>query len=251
MDPIKQNVYMARVAEQAERYSEMVEYIKKVATTPKGDDKKFTLSVEERNLLSVAYKNVVGSRRASWRVLSSLEQKEEYKKNTELAQQIKAFRGKVEEELTSTCNDILNILNEKLIPGSQNVDDKVFYLKMAGDYYRYLAEFQTGPEGEAATTGAKNSYEKAMEEGQKNGLAPTSPIILGLALNYSVFYYEILNGPNEACKLAKHAFDQAVAELDALSEEDYKDATLILQLLRDNLTLWTTDVDDGEHDEEK
>lgn len=158
MDPIKQNVYMARVAEQAERYSEMVEYIKKVATTPKGDDKKYTLSVEERNLLSVAYKNVVGSRRASWRVLSSLEQKEEYKKNTELAQQIKAFRGKVEEELTSTCNDILNILNEKLIPGSQNVDDKVFYLKMAGDYYRYLAEFQTGPEGEAATTGAKNSY---------------------------------------------------------------------------------------------
>jgi hypothetical protein len=64
---------------------------------------------------------------------------------------------------------------------------------------------------------------------------------LGLALNYSVFYYEILNDPEQACSLAKHAFDDAIAELDTLSEECYKDSTLIMQLLRDNLTLWTTD----------
>ncbi|KAK8790971.1 hypothetical protein WA158_005602 [Blastocystis sp. Blastoise] len=252
MDPIKENVYMARLAEQAERYPEMVEYIKKVATTPKQEnDTAVILTVDERNLLSVAYKNVVGARRASWRVLSSLEQKEENKGSTNLVIKIKEFRQKVEKELTDICNDILKILNETLIPSSISVEDKVFYLKMAGDYYRYLAEFQVDEEGQKATAGAKNAYENAMEEGQKNGLPPTSPIILGLALNYSVFFYEILNGPNEACKLAKHAFDQAVAELDSLSEEDYKDATLILQLLRDNLTLWTTDVEDGEREEEK
>ena len=65
---------------------------------------------------------------------------------------------------------------------------------------------------------------------------------LGLALNFSVFYYEILNSPDRACRLAKAAFDDAIAELDTLSEESYKDSTIIMQLLRDNLTLWTSDM---------
>lgn len=63
---------------------------------------------------------------------------------------------------------------------------------------------------------------------------------MGLALNFSVFYYEILNSPDRACHLAKQAFDDAIAELDSLSEESYRDSTLIMQLLRDNLTLWTS-----------
>lgn len=71
-------------------------------------------------------------------------------------------------------------------------------------------------------------------------MTSTHPIRLGLALNFSVFYYEILNSPDRACHLAKQAFDDAVAELDKLSEDSYRDSTLIMQLLRDNLTLWTS-----------
>ncbi|KAJ0677730.1 putative 14-3-3 protein [Helianthus annuus] len=77
-------------------------------------------------------------------------------------------------------------------------------------------------------------------------LPSTHPIRLGLALNFSVFYYEIMNSPERACHLAKQAFDEAIADLDSLSEESYKDSTLIMQLLRDNLTLWTSDLpEDG------
>jgi len=67
---------------------------------------------------------------------------------------------------------------------------------------------------------------------------------VGLALNYSVFLYEVQGKSSEACELAKQAFDDAIAELDTLDEESYKDSTLIMQLLRDNLTLWTSEGDE-------
>ena len=91
-----------------------------------------------------------------------------------------------------------------------------------------------------SSTDALDSYQQASTIANKE-LPPTHPIRLGLALNFSVFYYEILNSPDRACHIAKQAFDDAIAELDTLSEESYKDSTLIMQLLRDNLTLWTSD----------
>ena len=59
---------------------------------------------------------------------------------------------------------------------------------------------------------------------------------------------EILNSPDKACQIAKQAFDDAISELDTLNEESYKDSTLIMQLLRDNLTLWTSDQADGDEE---
>ena len=87
---------------------------------------------------------------------------------------------------------------------------------------------------------SQKSYQEAFDI-SKQEMEPTHPIRLGLALNFSVFFYEIKNSPDRACKLAKLAFDEAIAELDTLNEESYKDSTLIMQLLRDNLTLWTSD----------
>merc|ERR1712098_1037901 len=157
------SIYFAKLAEQAERYDEMADYMKQVGGSP-GE-----LQVEERNLLSVAYKNAVGSRRASWRIISSVEQKETSKGNDVNAGHAKSYRGKVEAELQGICDTILGLLDG------------------------------------------------------------------------SLFHYEVLNNPDEACKMARTAFEDAIAELDNVSEESYKDSTLIMQLLRDNLTLWTSD----------
>jgi len=230
------NVYMAKLAEQAERYDEMVEAMKKVATMD------VELTVEERNLLSVAYKNVIGARRASWRIISSIEQKEESKNDSKhRCDQMKEYRSKVEQELKGICDDILEVLGKHLIPSSTSGESKVFYYKMKGDYHRYLAEFATNTERKDAAENSLVAY-KAASDVATTELPSTHPIRLGLALNFSVFYYEILNSPERACRLAKAAFDEAIAELDTLSEESYKDSTLIMQLLRDNLTLWTSDV---------
>lgn len=223
-------VYKAKLAEQAERFDEMVGDMKEVAKQPQ------ELTVEERNLLSVAYKNVIGSRRASWRVVTSIEQKGDADKMSV----IKDYKSKIETELSEICNDILGIIEENLIPNSTSEEAKVFYYKMKGDYHRYLAEFQSAEVRKASASSALDAYQAASGVASAD-LPPTHPIRLGLALNFSVFYYEILNSPDRACHIAKQAFDDAIAELDTLSEESYKDSTLIMQLLRDNLTLWTSD----------
>ncbi|KAK8642762.1 hypothetical protein V6N13_012094 [Hibiscus sabdariffa] len=242
--PREENVYLAKLAEQAERYEEMVEFMEKVSASADIEE----LTVEERNLLSVAYKNVIGARRASWRIISSIEQKEESRGNDDHVTTIRDYRAKIESELTSICNGILKLLDSRLIPSASSGDSKVFYLKMKGDYHRYLAEFKTGAERKEAAESTLTAYKSAQDIANAE-LAPTHPIRLGLALNFSVFFYEILNSPDRACNLAKQAFDEAIAELDTLGEESYKDSTLIMQLLRDNLTLWTSDMqDDGADD---
>mmetsp|Transcript_54807 Transcript_54807/g.174131 ORF Transcript_54807/g.174131 Transcript_54807/m.174131 type:complete len:261 (-) Transcript_54807:342-1124(-) len=235
----EEHVYMAKLAEQAERYDEMKEHMKAVAEMS-GDQE---LNVEERNLLSVAYKNVIGARRASWRIISSIEQKEESKGNDEHVELIKEYRAQVEAELAEICTSILTLLDSALVPNSTSGESKVFYLKMKGDYHRYLAEFKTNADRKEEAESTLLAY-KAAQDIANCELAPTHPIRLGLALNFSVFYYEILNSPERACRLAKQAFDEAIAELDTLGEESYKDSTLIMQLLRDNLTLWTSDMAD-------
>ncbi|KAI4503966.1 hypothetical protein M0802_001369 [Mischocyttarus mexicanus] len=284
-------VQRAKLAEQAERYDDMAAAMKSVTETG------VELSNEERNLLSVAYKNVVGARRSSWRVISSIEQKTE---GSERKQQMaKEYREKVEKELREICYDVLGLLDKYLIPKASNAESKVFYLKMKGDYYRYLAEVATGETRNAVVDDSQKAYQEAFDISKSKmqpthpirlGLAlnfsvfyyeilnspdkasvvddsqkayqeafdiakakmqPTHPIRLGLALNFSVFYYEIINSPARACHLAKQAFDDAIAELDTLNEDSYKDSTLIMQLLRDNLTLWTSDTQgDGDEPQE-
>lgn len=224
----------------------MVQEMRKVAGLT--DANTGELSVEERNLLSVAYKNVIGARRASWRIISSIEQKEENKGNSTHVEITKEYRSKIEAELNKICKDILEILDKNLIVSAKSGESKVFYYKMKGDYHRYLAEFSNESERKDAAQLSLDAYKQATDIANTD-LTPTHPIRLGLALNFSVFYYEIFNSPESACDLAKKAFDEAIAELDTLNEDSYKDSTLIMQLLRDNLTLWKSD-QDGEDGEE-
>jgi len=179
MDPDR-NVFMAKLAEQAERYDEMVEYMKNVVQA------KDALALEERNLLSVAYKNVVGARRSSLRVVGSILQKHEEKQDSSRVLAIKNYKEKVEKELEEICNDILTLLDGRLIKEvGSDIESTVFYKKMKADYYRYLAEFKDGEDKATIANNAAETY-KAATETASSGLAPTHPIRLGLALNYSV-----------------------------------------------------------------
>merc|ERR1711957_883874 len=168
-------------------------------------------------LLSVAYKNAVGSRRAAWRIITSVEQKETSKGNAEQAEFANEYCGKVESELQKICDTILGLLDSNLISKSSTGESKVFYQKMKADYYRYIAEFTEGDKKSTAANNAKLAYEEAQTVAEKD-LAVTHPIRLGLALNFSVFQYEVLSNPDEACKMARPAFEDAIAELDNVAE---------------------------------
>merc|ERR1711862_1013134 len=235
----EKEVYFAKLAEQAERYDEMATHMENVGKQPN------ELTTEERNLLSVAYKNAVGSRRAAWRIITSVEQKEKTKGNEEQAKYAKEYCKKVEGELQKICDTILGLLDGNLIGKASTGESKVFYQKMKADYYRYIAEYKDGDDKKKAAENAREAYSEAQKVAEKD-LAVTHPIRLGLALNFSVFQYEVLSNPDEACKMARTAFEDAIAELDNVAEDSYKDSTLIMQLLRDNLTLWTSDAEGGE-----
>merc|ERR1712139_506349 len=119
------------------------------------------LSVEERNLLSVAYKNAVGSRRASWRIITSVKEKEKSKGNAEFESFAAEYCKKVETELQTICDTIINLLGQSLIPKASSAESKVFYHKMKGDYYRYIAEFTDGDSKKAASESARVAYDEA------------------------------------------------------------------------------------------
>jgi len=234
-------IYMAKVSEQTERFEDMLNYMKQVVS--QGSE----LSVEERNLLSVAYKNSVGSRRTAWRALEAIEQKEE-KKGGRHTNLIKDFKRKIKEEIDKFCNDVLSLINTSILKSCHSAESKVFFLKMKGDYYRYLAECSTGESQSKIAQEGLQAYTEA-SEASTTELKKTNPIRLGLALNFSVFHYEILSDPTKACSLAKQAFDDAIAEIEELNDDEYKDSTTIMQLIRDNLTLWSSELE-GEGEEE-
>merc|ERR1712050_406479 len=135
--------------------------------------------------------NAVGSRRAAWRIITSVEQKEKSKGNEEQAKYAKEYCGKVEAELQKICDTILNLLDGNLIGKATSGESKVFYQKMKADYYQYIAEFTDGDAKAKAAESARLAYTDAQTVAEKD-LAVTHPIRLGLALNFSVFQYEVL-----------------------------------------------------------
>jgi len=236
---VEKMVDLVRVAETAERYDDMCKFVRKLVEMKSAEGK--DLDVDERNLLSVAYKNVVGSKRASWRTLSGGFDDAD-------AELLEKYKKLVEDELEAICKEVLSLLTDHLCKNVKGNGDEteVFYLKMCGDYYRYLSEFRT--ESEDIKAKAEEFYKKAMDVAEAN-LNETHPTRLGLALNFSVCYYEILKKPEKACDLAKKSFDAAIEKLDTLNDASYKDSTLIMQLLRDNLTLWTSNNEDDAPDQ--
>lgn len=231
---------LSRMAEQSERHEEMLEFIKLFIHNTSAE-----LSSDERNIVSVAFKNVVGTRRNAWRVMNSIEKKEAQRGNEQHKAQACAYKVKVEAELKSYCGEILSLIDSHLLVHASSSEGKIFFVKMKADYHRYICEFGKEQCFEESSNSAKNFYQEAFTMAEET-LDPTHPSRVGLALNFSVLYYEIFNDHAQAIKIAQKAFDEGIQNLENITnEQNYKESTMILQLLRDNISLWTSEADDN------
>jgi 14-3-3 protein epsilon len=232
----EKQVYLAMLAEQCSRFEDMTEFLEEMVKSKKED-----LTSDERNLLSIAYKNTISLRRQAVRTLLAYEMKEKKKEESMYLPYIIEYKSRIETELANLCQKIIKNIDTYLIPRANDPEAKVFYHKMKADYFRYIAENVDGDQKKSFAEMSLKSYDEATEAAK--GLSISNPIRLGLALNFSVFYYEVLSNQETACQIAKETLDLAKKELAMVDEDDeeHKDAFSIINLLQENLNMWTVD----------
>ncbi|XP_050530078.1 14-3-3 protein zeta-like [Daktulosphaira vitifoliae] len=234
MDPEKEQIreqtfWKAKLAQEASRFEDMAKYMKIVAEI------NGPMSKEEDNMFAMAYKRILEHKRNSRRTLITIEQNDA---SLLLDKEIVIeYRSQIETELQNICSEVLLVIENTLIPKASNPSAKVFYWKLRGDYYRYMAELNEIDDRTTAVTESQTAYEQASEISRKS-LCPTHPLRLGLMLNYSVFLYQICQEKSRGHQVANQAYEDAIAEMDVLEVDSYNDSTLIMRLLRDNIKIW-------------
>jgi 14-3-3 protein epsilon len=184
-------------------------------------------------LLSVGFKNQIGSKRTAIRTISAIEQNPKYAKFNE---GLATYKRKIETELYNQCLSIVEIVKSSCMGVASTDQTKAFFYKMIGDYYRYVAECANGDQLDHVKNGALENYQLAQSTSES--LNACDPIRLGLALNFSVFHYEVMNNHKQACELGEQALSDALEKIDDVDEETFRDAKSIIELLKENLSLW-------------
>jgi ferredoxin-thioredoxin reductase catalytic subunit len=207
----------------------MVEYMKQYI------DENNILNAEEMMLLSNAYKNYLGIKRKGYQNLLSIQNKEKNNptRSATIAEYINAQRTFIK----TTVEEIINIIDEKLYLNAPTLQCKVQYTKMKADYYRYICECYTDDSIlEEYKLKCKLYYELATNLAL--GLTKCDPIRLGVALNFSVFNFEILKNKDVAYQIVTESFDAALAEMDTVDDQHYKSFSVLLQSLKEKMVEW-------------
>jgi len=232
-------IYLSKLYERAERFKDMISSINKfIVLEPK-------LSRDERNILSAGYKNILSDKRASWRLLNTMERKES-KKKSEQVPHIKEIKKHIEEEIKNILEELHNLLDKYLIPNAEEPESKVFYLRLKGDLFRYLCEISKEKELEKNLENAAKVYREAYEISEKD-LPFINSTRVGLCLNMALFFYEVKGDKKEGCKIAKKCFEECMKYLDDLEKFKSKDVLLLIQLLKENLIFWSSEMNDEEN----
>ncbi|EAX92702.1 14-3-3 protein [Trichomonas vaginalis G3] len=231
-DERKQCVIMATAMSQAERYGEMLSYMKRaVEINP-------VLSNDERQILVNAYKFTISPKRRGIRNIFRSEMDDSTANLSEQTQaEVKSIKKQIITELVSLCEEFIDLINSKLLPVNTDPDSIVFYNKNKGDYYRYICEATDGNERIVATKRGMESYEVALEK-SKVALQQYTPTALGLMLNYTVFLYEICDKKDVAVKMARETVSLVSPIVEQNSASSLPEAKTILQLLNNNISLW-------------
>ena len=229
MNEMEELSALAQVAEEAERYEDASKYIEDLIKKKKDD-----LTKEEKNIFYNSNKYIINSKRCSLRSTHLIEEKEK-KHSSQYIPIVTNFKNILESEIIDVCKNIINLINNYLLKKTITDESKIFYLKMKGDYCRYLCEISPN-ENQNYIEECEKSYKDATDLAQN--FPWTNAIKLGLSLNFCVFYYDIKKNSTQAVKIAKEAIKGAKKQLDKIKEDEDKDASLTLQTLKENISIW-------------
>lgn len=231
-DERKQCIFLANTLGQCERYAEMISYMKRAI------DLNPILTYEERNILVNGYKSSISPKRQGLRNIFQREMNDGMKDLSEETQnEIKAIKKQITTELVQQCEEIIDLINDKLIPSNTDPEAIVSFNKLKGDYYRYICEATEGNERLVATKRGTECYESALQT-SKFSLQQFTPTALVLILNYTVFLYEICDKKDLAIRMAREMVSLTSPLLEQNSARSIQEARTILDLLNNNINLW-------------
>ena len=232
-------IFLSKLYTKAELYKEVINFIKEfIKLNPK-------IEKEECDIISTGFKNMISDKRSSWFTLQSMERKEKKKKKNTI-KEIKEIKNHIENEIRETCKELQDLVDKELLPKNEEDEVLVFLYKLKADYFRYICEFAEGNELLDNLIKAEEFYKKAYEIADKK-----LPIIncnrVSVALNYAIFLYETKKDKKNGFDIAQNTFKESMKFIEELEKPKYRDTLLIIQLLKENIIFWNSEM--GEEEE--
>jgi len=229
------NMFLAKLCLNLENFEDSLRYVDDMAKLKESE-----FSIEERELFVNSYKSFISQKRSAWRSIYKKENKfvEEKNKYSNIISEIKT---KFEEIIFKANEKLIYIINTYIFPKIKSIDGKTFFLKVKADHYRYMAEISIGAELKSYRQNSYKFYKEAFSSSLM--LNPLNTIRLGVALNYSVFFFEVLSNTMQSIMIATSSLNEALKELkmydeESLQDEKLKDALDIIKLIKDNVHHW-------------